>query len=349
MAEPDSPIPALFKLSLTALIEHVQNKKLKISPDRISPNIHNILWETSTVLDLVTNTCHPLTRDWYSNHVIRPPVISVKFPLIGGCKVLIDLENRERLEWDLISTELISIRHGPVVTIRTGNQHLSTVIHRPETEFISSLHHYDRSKFEVINWICKAFRCEINELEVGDGSEVNLKWPKFFLADTLKIQGAYDCQNVLVELVRRRQKRNLRTTLEYFEFQNPIPKQLLRSIDFKDAFLNLANLNVEALIEMFQDLSQRPCDSIKAKIVDLTTEDLETIRDRLELDNFLDLPLRSRRRRILGVFSTTFDGFSPFADNSSETLFSLRGEKMIEFKFIETKPGIYNRIAMIVF
>ncbi|EGT41788.1 hypothetical protein CAEBREN_23821 [Caenorhabditis brenneri] len=51
MAEPN-PVPTLFELSLAALIAHVKNKKLKISPDEIPLCIHNTLWETSTVLDL---------------------------------------------------------------------------------------------------------------------------------------------------------------------------------------------------------------------------------------------------------------------------------------------------------
>ncbi|CAL2052033.1 unnamed protein product [Caenorhabditis brenneri] len=78
MAEPN-PVPTLFELSLAALIAHVKNKKLKISPDEILLCIHNTLWETSTVLDLIINTCHPETRIWFSTHVIQPPVITVEF------------------------------------------------------------------------------------------------------------------------------------------------------------------------------------------------------------------------------------------------------------------------------
>ncbi|EGT36941.1 hypothetical protein CAEBREN_19792 [Caenorhabditis brenneri] len=99
------------------------------------------------------------------------------------------------------------------------------------TRFTSRLTHYDRSRFEVINWICKSFRCEIRELSLGYSVD----------------------EQFLKELIMERHKNNLRTKFDKVIVTTPVEKELIPFIDFQSARLNGSMGNTSIVI--FSDSS----------------------------------------------------------------------------------------------
>ncbi|EGT30900.1 hypothetical protein CAEBREN_26035 [Caenorhabditis brenneri] len=273
MAEPDS-IPALFKLSLTALIEHVKNKRLKISPDQIPPSIHSLLWENSTALELMN-------------------------------------ENN--------------------------------------ADFITSqLPHYKRSCLEVINWICKAFRCEISELDLGY-ENIKLSWPRLKFANSLKIR-LFGKLEDLEQLIMERKKNNLRTTLDAIWIVTPLQIELLPFIDFSTAWIRFSNLKIDELIEQFRDLSTRaPC-SVMAWTTNLSTEDFERFKAQLEFDNRSTTSALNRSRIKYKLGSVPGYQFAYiYNDPPNEKFYCFRDDKITLFRFMFSEPGVYNGIIMNVF
>lgn len=333
MAEPD-PIPSLFTLSLTALIDHVKNKKVKVSPDQIPINIHQYLWNKSTVLDLIINTCHPETRHWFATRVIKPPVLTVDFQghrFHGNCLINISFENRETISWDLVPPNWPEL-HSPKFIIRTGNQYLSTQMNNDDEVFTSRLNHYNRSRFEVMNWICKAFRCEISELVLSYGVDDQLlKWPKLKIASTLNIHESRKLED-LKKLIMERQRNNLRTTIDAVHITTLVGKKLLAFIDFKTVYFNFVNLKIDQLIEEFRELSQLTQCIVVARTTDLSTEDVELFRAQLGFSN----P------------STTVDYERTIMRGNVLVVSELKDANLTKFRFIEKKTGIYIVIMMTV-
>ncbi|CAL2042948.1 unnamed protein product [Caenorhabditis brenneri] len=334
MAEPDSPIPALFQLSLAAVVEHVKNKKLQISPDHIPLDIHNMLWNDSSVLDLIINTCHPETRVWFSTRVIQPPVITVEFRRnrVGdACLVKIRFENRPTVIWTLASLDWPESPR-PKFIIRTGNQYCSSQMDNNNTRFTSRLLHYDRSRFEVINWICKAFRCEIRELFLWHSVDDEfLKWPKLKTARTLRIF-EFKKLEVFKELIMERHKNNLRTKFDKVIVTTPPEKKLIQFFDFRSARFNFGDLKINKLIEEYRVLCQRARCVVLARTMDLSIEDIELFKAQLGFSNraTTSMTTNMRMNKKLLVISELKDG------------------KMFKFRFVEKEPGIHNAIIMTV-
>ncbi|EGT31018.1 hypothetical protein CAEBREN_18924 [Caenorhabditis brenneri] len=296
-----------------------------------------MLWENSTSLELVTNTCHPLTREWFSNHVIHPPFMSVEFPRCGGCTIFFNFEKRERREFT--QEDLWGRGDAPVVDFQIGDQWMCEVIHQAKRNIEFDLNVHDHTKFEAINWLCNAFRCEISEVEMGrDYDESVMKWPQLILVNTLKTCQAYCYPDRLVELVEKRQEKNLRTTLESFDFQKPVRTRFFQSIDFDSATVNFSNLKLDELIEVLRDLSQR-CRRMHVKTKQLSTQDLETIKTGLNLDDFLNVEaaIQNRIRNVPQEYYARI-----------KTLVSLQDDTVIVFDFWEKKRGIYNYFHMAI-
>ncbi|CAL2042946.1 unnamed protein product [Caenorhabditis brenneri] len=327
------PIPALFKLSLDALIEHVKNKKLKFSPDEIPPTIHNMLWNDSTVLNLIINTCHPETRNWFSTRVIQiPPVITVGFcqNIVGKhCQVKIRFENRATVTWTLASLHWPQYP-SPKFIIRTGNQYISTRTDFRSRNFTSLLSNYNRSRFEVVNWICKVFRCEISELILDYCvDEQVLKWPKLKTVSTLKIK-EYKNLEVLKELIVERHKNGLRTKFDEVKISTPAQKEFLPFIDFTRAGINFSNLRIDQLIEEFRVLSQRKHCLAVARTRNLSNEDFEFFKAQL---GFSDR-------------STTSMVVHEETNTRLRVVSELKDGKLTKFRFLEKEPGVYWAIGM---
>ncbi|CAL2048435.1 unnamed protein product [Caenorhabditis brenneri] len=94
------------------------------------------------------------------------------------------------------------------------------------TRFTSRLTHYDRSRFEVINWICKSFRCEIRELSLGYSVD----------------------EQFLKELIMERHKNGLRTKFDKVIVTTPVEQELLPFIDFQSARHNGSMENTSIVI-----------------------------------------------------------------------------------------------------
>lgn len=363
MADPD-PVPTLFLLTLSSLIEHVKNRKVKnFTSDQIPNPIHKMLWNESSALDLITNTCHPETRDWFSNRIIKPPIMSVKFTesplgLLDACKISIHFENRRPIEWQLKSTEWTDRRTGPVVVIRTGNQHLSTVIHNPERTIISSVPHYDRSKFEVVNWLCKVFRCGIHELEVNDDDDqAMVNWPMLRQANSLRMRKVDTYQDRMVELITVRQEKNLRTIIDTIDFPRPLGPETLRFVEFKEAHVNLSKLLISQLAEVFKEISIRTvCCYVDAKTKNFTDDhlpifqlDLDLIEDERKLNEEfqritsdlweLNAPFFSHMPGYTGSIPSDSDNYRQFYIVKNKTL-------AVVFWFIKGDFGYYDRVVM---
>ncbi|CAL2042947.1 unnamed protein product [Caenorhabditis brenneri] len=318
MAEGDSPIPALFELSLDALIEHVKNKKLKISPDEIPPTIHNILWGNSTALELIINTCHPETRIWFSTRVIHiPPAISVEFRgngIINDCQVKIRFENRPTVTWTLAKFDWTELPR-PKFIIRTGNQYVSTQMDLNNADFTSTLTNYDRSRLELV-------------LHYGVDDRL-LKWDKLKLATSLTIGGS-NKPDTFKELIMERHKNNLRTTLETINIETPLQKELMPFIDFTTAWINFRDLKVDQLIEEFRLLSQREHCITAVRTMDLSNEDFELFKAGMGFSDRSTTSMINRRRT-----------------NSRVLLVSeLKDGKLTNFRFLEKEPGVYYAIIM---
>ncbi|EGT31049.1 hypothetical protein CAEBREN_02247 [Caenorhabditis brenneri] len=327
------PIPALFKLSLDALIEHVKNKKLKFSPDQLPPTIHNMIWNDSTVLDLIIHTCHPETRIWFSTRVIHiPPVLSVEFRgngIVNDCQLKIRFENRPTVTWTLAKFDWTELPR-PKFIIRTGNQYVSTQMDLNNADFTSTLPNYDRSRLEVINWICKVFRCEISELVLHYGVDDRLlKWDKLKLATSLTIGGS-NKPDTFKELIMERHKNNLRTTLETINIETPLQKELMSFIDFTTAWINFRDLKVDQLIEEFRLLSQREHCIAAVRTMDLSNEDFELFKAGMGFSDRSTTSMINRRQT-----------------NSRVLLVSeLKDGKLTNFRFLEKEPGVYYAIIM---
>ncbi|EGT30986.1 hypothetical protein CAEBREN_15997 [Caenorhabditis brenneri] len=363
MADPDS-IPTLFMLTMTALIQHVKDRKIKkFTPDQIPIPVNQLLWNESSALDLITNTCHPETRDWFSNRVIQPPMINVNFTermfgMSHGLRISIQFQGRRPMDWDLKGPERVDTRTGPEVIIRTGNQHLSTILYNPERNIISSINNYARAKFEVINWICKVFRCEIQELEVYHVNEEFMNdWPKLKTATSLRIRTADKDQSRVVSLITSRHLRSLKTKIDNIEFPNPIRREILKYIDFKRAHVNLCSLKISELGEVLSEISIRTdCCYVNAKTMNFTDDHLELFKLQLDLTedetklNEDFQPISTGLVELNVPFFPNVPGLSPSipspGDNYRQFYFIKNKIFAVVFWFLQEKSGVYDRVVM---
>ncbi|CAL2042941.1 unnamed protein product [Caenorhabditis brenneri] len=352
----DGPAPlSLFDLSLKAMIDNAKNGVCSIEVDKISPLITDQIWKQSSLLDIVSNVCHPGTFDFFSKRVIKPSKIIISFfkkndEYPGIWDVWIEFEDERILDWSFWNLIAQIQDQSPdsddsMLMFQIGAETIKTKLTKRTENFlslVSGLFDSWKSRFEIIDWLVEMCRCEeINITFARPCSELDefLNWNRWKTANSLYMLH-WEESEFLQSFLKIMNERNLKTTVAKLKCPQPLPLFVLKTIIVGYMSTNLSSFSFDDLAEYASTACKLCYRGVKFKIPRFNTQQIGTFKSRLNLSDDINLLKKTYTvsKYNKKVFKNTMPTFYSINANNTASV----------YYFLEKKPGVFNKLLATV-
>ncbi|EGT30681.1 hypothetical protein CAEBREN_08700 [Caenorhabditis brenneri] len=238
----------------------------------------------------------------YSNRVIRPLKFRVwnhktiyrDHELVRHCDLRIKFDDGRALEWNLKYTppgSSYSHPEGPVLSFKIGAKNIKAIIDDPDEKNFTLHTNLTRawsSRFGIIRWLTKTFRCEVDEIHFGNELKYHFddlnNWDQLESVRSLHID-SYDDSKWLQTFLSARKNKNLKTSIHRLNYLQQLPLCLLKSIEVNYITSNLSALNQDDFIEYASAALKCTKEMVEFNIPNFTADQVNIFRSRLNLSD----------------------------------------------------------------
>ncbi|CAL2042943.1 unnamed protein product [Caenorhabditis brenneri] len=347
----DGPTPpSLFDISFKAMIENAKNNVYPIEVNKISPLVTDEIWKKSSFLDIIENIRIPGTFELYSNRVIRPRKFRVwnhktiyrDHELVRHCDLYIKFDDGRALEWKLKYTppgSSYSHPEGPILSFKIGAKHIKAIIDNPDEKNFTlhtNLSKAWSSRFGIIKWLTKTFRCEVDEIHFRNELKYHFEHLNKWDLKSVRSLDIKQCDNSewLRTILQVRKNKNLKTSIDILNCLQPLPLCLLESIEVSYIKSKLP-LRQDELIAYASTALKCIKERVEFKIPDFTSDQVKVFQSRLNLSE--DLQLLNEQFE--------YNCYREKRMKPTTTLYSINDNgTAFVYYFMGETPGVFNEL-----
>ncbi|CAL2039724.1 unnamed protein product [Caenorhabditis brenneri] len=239
---------SLFDQARAAIVKAANNGNLRLNSEQqnIPPGIRELIWEKSTIKEILNIASNPGFSDWFSDIIDDQVQIHI------------------RIERDQYGVWNSCIR----IAGKGGNKPWSP-----------------QSTFKFIEWLVELYQSPVLDIYIDGGGMVFenfVSWSTLLDAQTVSF--VY-CQNmdVLRKVLEGRRGRNLQTFIHCTHFEAPLllDLQLFKNVLLYDCSFDLKNIDFKSFVDFAAGLNY--CDGVKVETPEFGDREFKVLERRLKL------------------------------------------------------------------
>ncbi|EGT41132.1 hypothetical protein CAEBREN_05035 [Caenorhabditis brenneri] len=320
---------SLFDQARAALVKAAENGNLRLNSEQqnIPPGIRELIWEKSTIKDIMQIASNPGFSDWFSdisdNQVqIRIRISRDQYGVWNSC-----IRIAGKGGW----ISLISVDNPPEYMIdefmhRIVNQ-TSSLRNRPWSP---------QSTFKFIEWLVELYQSPVLDIYIDGGGMVFenfVSWSTLLDAQTVSFVYCHN-MDVLRKVLEGRRDRKLNTFIRCTHFEEPIllDLQLFKNVLLYDCSFDLKNTDFKSFVDFAAGLNY--CDGVKVETPEFGDREFKVLERRLKLVGNGTKSHTNRGPRL---------DIMPLPGKSGHQTFH---SYFLTFRFLINDSGVYTNMEM---